>query len=342
MISCGNQCLTCDYPVHMDTYRGCGHRCLYCSVRRKYKIEDVTPLPSAVSLRNFIIGKRTAETKWCDWNIPLHWGANSDPFQPAEIQHRASLECLRILADSQYPFIVSTKNPVMLLHQPYYGIISRCNVVLQISMVCPRYDAVEPGAPKFESRLKAAAALSGRVRRVVARLQPLFPDAVEDAIEQLPRLREAGIHSVICDSFVSVNKQAGMLRQNGSYIFHNDIIAPIMKLMKEECHKAGLTFTCTAGGLSWLSDDPTCCGCAGLEEEFTPNRFHAERIAAGVASEPTPAMTDQPCEQPFKCIGQSTRWMLKCKGKSFAQLMMEQADSYSEWYRGERAIYEGR
>lgn len=209
MISCGKQCLTCDFPVHMDTYRGCGHGCLYCRVRKKYAIGDVSPLPSVKNLQNFISGKRGGETKWCDWDIPLHWGGNSDPFQPCELEHRVSLECLRVFAESGYPFIVSTKNPVMLTQEPYYSTVCKCNMVLQVSMACSKYDKLEPGAPNYEERLRAVAKLSPVVKRAIVRVQPFFPDALGEIIAELPRYKEAGVYGIIVDAFVSAKKAEG-------------------------------------------------------------------------------------------------------------------------------------
>ena len=92
MIRCGSQCLTCDYPIHFDTYNGCQHACKYCYVKNKYSIDNVKPLNTTKSLKNYISGGRNLETKWCDWELPLHWGANSDPFQAAELKHKKSLE----------------------------------------------------------------------------------------------------------------------------------------------------------------------------------------------------------------------------------------------------------
>lgn len=339
MISCGKQCLTCDYPVHMDTYKGCSHGCLYCATRKKYNIEAVTPLRSETGLKNFISGKRSAETLWCDWNIPLHWGANSDPFQPIEEECGESLKCLRIFAESKYPFIVSTKNPVLLTKEPYLSVISECNAVVQISMACAKYDKLEQGAPPYEERLRAAAVLAPRVRRVIARVQPFFPDSINQILAELPRYKEAGIQGIIAEAFVSANKQKGMIREHSVYIFPNELLAPQMKRLKQKCHDVGLEFTCTTGGLSWLSDNTICCGCAGLDD-FIANKFHLEHLALGDAIEPTPAMTDQPCPQPFKCIGQSQAWALHCKGKSFAELMLERADDYCEWWKKEKQYYE--
>ena len=118
MIRCGSQCLTCDYPIHFDTYEGCSHGCKYCFVKHKYSIDNIKPLNTTKGLKRFIKGGRNLETKWCDWNIPLHWGANSDPFQSCERAYRKSLECLRIFAETGYPVIISTKNPVMLTEEP--------------------------------------------------------------------------------------------------------------------------------------------------------------------------------------------------------------------------------
>ena len=62
---------------------------------------------------NFISGARTKETNWCDWDIPLHWGGLSDPFQPCESKYRSSYKCLKIFADENYPFVVSTKGKII-------------------------------------------------------------------------------------------------------------------------------------------------------------------------------------------------------------------------------------
>ena len=182
MISCGSQCLTCDYPIHFDTYKGCSHHCRYCFVNNKYSIDNVKAVNTTKSLKNFIEGKRNFETNWCDWDIPLHWGANSDPFQPCEREFKKSLECLQIFAETGYPVIISTKNPVLLTEEPYVSLLEKCNVVLQISMACSKYDKLEAGAPAYEERLKAVSALKDKVKRTIARVRPYFPDCHRDIL----------------------------------------------------------------------------------------------------------------------------------------------------------------
>lgn len=91
---------------------------------------------------NFISGARTKETNWCDWDIPLHWGGLSDPFQPCEKKYLSSYKCLKIFADENYPFVVSTKGKII-ANKEYLDLIKNCNCVVQISMVCDKYDVLE-------------------------------------------------------------------------------------------------------------------------------------------------------------------------------------------------------
>ena len=139
MPRCGSQCILCDVPVRFDTYVGCSHACSYCFVNRKKDISKIELNESPQQLRDFINGKRTLETKWCDWDIPLHIGGMSDPFQPCEKIHKRTLECLKILAETKYPFIISTKNTLQ-TSKEYLDVLKDCNFVFQESMVCSKFD----------------------------------------------------------------------------------------------------------------------------------------------------------------------------------------------------------
>ena len=230
MISCGLQCVNCDYPVHFDTYTGCSHKCRYCFKAQRSKtiarkMYDIKPLHAVKSVRDFITGKRNLEIVCFDWDIPLHWGANSDPFQECEREYKASLDVLKVFAETKYPFIVSTKNPVLLTEEPYLTLVSECECVIQISMACSKYDALEPGAPKYEERLKAAEILSKHVTRVVARVQPYMIDCKSAIISELPRMAKAGIHGIIVSGYLSPNKHKGMTKSGKYYKFSDAIQA---------------------------------------------------------------------------------------------------------------------
>ena len=338
-INCGIQCISCDFPIHFDTYKGCSHACKYCFVKSKYDISNVKPINTTKSLRNFINGGRNFETRWCDWNIPLHWGGNSDPFQPCEREHHKSLDCLKILAETKYPFMVSTKNPALLLEEPYYSTLKECNCVVQISMACSKYDKLEQGAIPYEERLKTIKPLSEIVHRVIVRARPYFPDCHKDILKEIPRYAEAGAYALNVSSFISKKKQKGMKRYGNSYMFDSDLLYRLYKELKTACHDNGLVFLCAEADLEHMSDSLNCCGSEGLEG-FVGNKFNRSHMALDEEyPEPTDAMKQPDTYQPFKCIGQSQVWANKCKGKTFEELMHEICDEQIDYIKQMRERY---
>lgn len=339
MIKCGSQCLTCDYPIHFDTYIGCSHACKYCYVKNKYSIENIKPINTVKSLKNFIKGNRNFETKWCDWNIPLHWGANSDPFQPCEKKYKKSLDCLKIFAESGYPVIISTKNPSMLTEEPYLSLIEKCNCVLQVSMACSKYDKLEPYASKYEERLQAIKILSKKVKRVIARVRPYFPDTHKDILKEIKRYKEVGVYAISVSSFYSLKKQKGMSKNGNYYTFSNDFLYPKYMELKKQCAKNGIEFLCSECGLDHLGDNLNCCGCNGLED-FKGNNFNVSHLAYDeIKPEATEAMKQNDTYQPFKGIGQNQIWAMKCKNKSFEELMFEIGSERIEWLKYQKEKY---
>lgn len=339
MISCGLQCLSCDYPVHMDTYAGCSHACRYCFANERKSISNIEPLNSTKGLKQFIAGKRNKQTVCFDWDIPLHWGANADPFQPCEKEYRCSLDCLKVFAETKYPFIVSTKNPVMLTEEPYFSLIKECNCVLQISMACSRYDKLETGAPSYRERLKAAGKLSKHVPRIIARVQPYFIDCLDDVLAELPNMADAGIYGIIISGYTTRKKQKGMTREGRKYKFTVDELFPAYKTIKEACHNVGLRFFCSEYGLDWMGDDLTCCGTEGLDG-FKPNRFTLTYLTyAPELAMPTDTMMQAGTTYPFKCIRQTQAFALQIKDKSYYDMIMEYAPGYIDRVQGEREKY---
>ena len=150
---CGTQVILCNLPIRFDTYKGCSHGCRYCFAQKKHNIAKIQKDETVEALLTFIEGKRGRETAWCDWNIPIHFGGMSDPFQPIEKSIRASYDCLKLLAETKYPFIISTKGKLV-MEPEYLELLEKCNCVVQISAVCSKYDLLEPGAPPYRERLK--------------------------------------------------------------------------------------------------------------------------------------------------------------------------------------------
>lgn len=341
-MQCGTQCACCDYPIHFDTYTGCSFCCSYCFANEKPEKNIVAPTNKAVNaLRLFISGKRTSETRFCDWNIPVHWGATSDPFQPLERTERKSLECLELFAETKYPFIVSTKGTLN-AEEPYISLVSECECVVQISAACKQYDALESGAPSFAERMKAVEKLSSKVKRLIIRIQPYFPIYFKEIKENLKAFAGIGVYGIIVEGFSSrqKKKRIGEMEWNGSrYQYPIEILAEHFKELRKEAHKCGLKFFCGETRLQFLGDDLTCCGTFGLNN-FIPNKYNLPHMAYD-ENHPTAteAMKRPATARPFRSMRQTSEWSNRIKDMSF-QEMMNDNEEYIYWLKELKEVYE--
>lgn len=292
---------------------------------------NIKPLDNASCLRAFIKGERTLETNFCDWNIPIHWGGNSDPFQECEKEYKRTLECLEIFAETKYPFIVSTKNPVLASTEPYLSLLKKCDCVFQISAACSEYDRLETGAPAYRERIEAAKILSKNVRRLIIRVQPFFTDKYKNILAEIPTYADAGAYGIIVEGYSTRKKQKGLIK-DGKFCFSVDTLAPMYKTIKQECHNNELRFFCGESRLQFLGDDLTCCGTERLDT-FKPNTFNIEHLAHDKNEvEPTPAMQEIGTTRPFRSKRQSQAWENYIRDRSFEDMMYEIACGYIQRY----------
>ena len=278
-IGCGSQIELCDCPVRFDTYVGCSHGCRYCFVQRKTDISKIKADDCVKQLREFIAGARCVETKWCDWDIPLHWGGMSDPFQPLERRARVSYKALQVFAETGYPFIVSTKGK-LIAEDEYLSLIRKCNCAVQISMVCSRYDVLEKGAPSYEERLEMCRKLSPVAKRLIVRLQPYMVEIHKDVMETIPRLKDAGVFGVTIEGMKFIKKKDGLVRVGGDFVYPKEQLERRYREIKDRCHELGLAFYCAENRLRQMGDAMCCCGVEGLEG-FKPNKNNLIHLFCG-------------------------------------------------------------
>lgn len=321
MIRCGSQSVLCDLPISFDTYTGCSHACAYCFVKRKVDISEVKARASIAGLQRFVEGQRSGETSWCDWNIPLHWGGMSDPFQPCEQHYKISLRALEYLAETQYPFVVSTKG-ALVTEEPYISLLARCNAAVQISMICSKYDKLDKGAPTYDERLEMVRKLSKRVKRVIARVQPYMPEVKTDVLENIPRLAEAGAHGLTIEGMKFVRKVKGMERIGGDYCYPTRLLKADFEEIKHACHANGLRFYSAENRLRTMGDNMCCCG-VGDMHGFKPNTYNATHILNGRKVEPTERMKEVGTAYCFKALNQTTAGQSRISKASFNYMMLE-------------------
>lgn len=288
-VECGSQIVLCDLPVRLDTYAGCSHACAYCFVKAKVDISDVKPDFSEVSLRSFIAGKRTVLTNWCDWNIPIHVGGVSDPFQPAEKVYKNTKRMLEVFAETGYPFVFSTKG--RLAKEPeYLNLIRRCNCVGQVSIASPEYDEYEKGAPPFAERLEIVRALAANTKRCLCRVQPYLPQHHASIFASLEAFAEAGAFGVIVEGMKYKDKRPGTERVAGDFCYKADLLRKRFAELRKEAHRLGMKFYSGENRLRGMGDGLCCCGVEGVLG-FVGNTFNYNHfLFAPETAKATPAM----------------------------------------------------
>lgn len=330
MPDCGSQVVLCDLPVRFDTYKGCSHACKYCFVKRKKDISDIEKGETAKALLNFINGKRSQVLNWCDWDIPLHWGGMSDPFQPAEKKHRLSYECLKVFAETKYPFVVSTKGK-LIIDEEYLALLRKCNCVVQISMVCSQYDVLEEGAPTFDERLEMVKILSKNVKRVNVRIQPYMTQVFNDVKTNMKKFADAGVHGVIVEGMKFAKKKPGLIKVGADFVYDKNILKEHFEQLRDEAHKHGLKFYVGENRLRTMGDSMCCCGIEDLPG-FKPNSYNLCHILNNKDYNVTEGMKKTNTAFCFTSIYQTTLGHKMLEGKTLEDFMIEEYNSKKSIY----------
>ena len=291
MPRCGSQCYLCDLPISFDTYRGCTHGCVYCFANDKRTgskgvFEDVQIGETAVALLRHIQSNRINDTRWADWDIPLHWGGMSDPFQQ------------------------------------YLELLAQCNVVLQISLVCPSYDAFEPGCPTYSQRLDIIRKTAPKVQRLIVRMQPYIPLYVAECLQALADFKEAGAYGVVAEGIKYSSKKPHTVQLGADFVYPMPLLKLHFERLREKAHSLGLAFYVGENRLRTLGDSLTCCGVEGVAG-FKPNTFNLNHILNGDSEvQPTSAMLLENTGYPFKALYQDTSNGNYWSGLSFKDAML--------------------
>lgn len=322
MPKCGSQITICDLPVRFDTYKGCLHACSYCFVKLKYDITNIERSEGAGALRNFIEGKRDKTTAWCDWNIPIHWGGVSDPFQPIEKHFKYSLEALKVFAETKYPVVISTKGALS-AEEPYLSLLGQCNVVMQFSLVSPQFDKLETGAPTFSERIDIIQKVSKQVKRVIVRIQPFVLETKNDILNQIPLYKEIGVFGVTIEGLKHKVKKTGLVKIGADWVYPLSRLKPVYEQIKNACHQNELKFYSAENRLRNLGDDLCCCGIDGLEG-FIPNKYNLNHYVNDRENfTPSESMHLPGTSMCLKAIAQNTSSVEVFKTKSLAEMMNE-------------------
>ena len=322
MLDCKSQSLLCPVPIRFDTYKGCSHGCSYCFVSKKRDISQVEKDNCLKALELFLQGKRTRGTNWADWDIPLHFGGVSDPLQPIELKERLTLKSFELFAKYNYPFILSTKAPQMLLRAEYKEVLKKCNCVLQISAVSPKNDKIEPNCIPYKKRIEIAGEISKAdiVKRIIIRAQPYLPVFLDDILEWLPKMKENGVYGIILEGMKHLRAVEGFEKNGGDYCIPLKTLLKDFVKIKAKCTELGLQFLSGENRTRALGHSLNCCGFEGLEG-FKGNDYNLIHLANMKGVRATKAQSQKGTAECFSGIYQDSLWSKEIKNKSFKELI---------------------
>jgi DNA repair photolyase len=151
----------------LNPYKGCEHGCVYCFARPTHAYLDLSPgldfetrifaKPDAPEL----LRRELAKPGYTPATITL--GANTDPYQPAEREHRISRALLEVLEAARHPVCIVTKGAAVMRDADILGRMAERKLArVMVSVTTLDRDlcrTLEPRAPQPARRLRAVRTL---------------------------------------------------------------------------------------------------------------------------------------------------------------------------------------
>lgn len=168
----------CRYNARLDTYgRGCAHNCNYCYARHLLDFRgNWHPYePAVASLENL----REAVAELEPGSV-IKLGGMTDCFQPAEGEHKRTLETIKMLNERRVHYLIVTKSATCVFPE-YLEVYDKDLAHFQISVTNTddyRGSRYETASPQSE-RIRAIETLSRRGFDTTLRLSPYIPEYVD-------------------------------------------------------------------------------------------------------------------------------------------------------------------
>ncbi|MDH5173526.1 MAG: PA0069 family radical SAM protein [Gammaproteobacteria bacterium] len=176
------------FSQSINPYQGCEHGCVYCYARPTHAYLDLSP---GVDFETRLTYKRNAAallerelarpgyTCSC-----ITLGANTDPYQPVEKEHRITRQLLEVLQRHRHPVAISTKGALVTRDIDILAELAAdglCSVAISVTTLdADLKRLLEPRAASGRARLAAMEALASAGIPVTLLFAPVIP-ALNDA-----------------------------------------------------------------------------------------------------------------------------------------------------------------
>lgn len=181
----------------INAYRGCEHGCSYCFARPTHAYlghsagldfeRQIYVKVNAVEVLRRELGEKRYRPK------PIAMGTNTDPYQPAERQHRLTRGILEVLLETRHPVTIVTKSALVVRDIDILGEMAKLGLV-RVGLSVTSMDHIlsrkmEPRASTPEKRLEAIRLLAAAGIPSGVMAAPMIP-AINDM--EMERILDAG------------------------------------------------------------------------------------------------------------------------------------------------------
>jgi DNA repair photolyase len=186
-----NQSPDIPFDRSVNPYRGCEHGCTYCYARPTHAYLGLSP---GVDFETRLTAKANAAALLdAELRKPgyrpavLALGANTDPYQPIEQEHRITRSVLETLAAFRHPVTITTKSALVLRDIDILREMAKQNLVrVQLSVATLDRDiarTLEPRASTPARRIEALRALAQAGVPTGVIVAPLIPALTDTTLE---------------------------------------------------------------------------------------------------------------------------------------------------------------
>ena len=195
-----NQSPDVPFEQSVNPYQGCEHGCIYCFARPSHAywnlgsgLDFETRIFHKPGLAQLLERELSAPGYVCR---PINLGANTDPYQPAEREHRTTRALLEVLLAHRHPVTIVTKGALVLRDVDLLGRLAQRNLVTVFISLTTLDDALkrvlEPRAASPAARLRTIRELSVQGIPVGVLLAPMIPALNDHEMERLLESAAAG------------------------------------------------------------------------------------------------------------------------------------------------------
>jgi DNA repair photolyase len=319
-LSLTSQFFFCGLPLRLDSYRGCGFQCSFCFARyRGGNAPNAAILPADPNTLERIFNRTIRHNRnvssgvigqLLEQRVPIHFGGMSDPFQQVEERFRVTQRFLDTLLKFQYPTVISTRS-TLVGTSPYLdrlrdmkSVVVQFSFTSSLSQISSR---LEPHSPNPSELLKTMELLSGNGIPVTCRWQPYVPGVSEPPSRFVQNVANVGAQHIALEHLklpVETNHplwsqlltgagrdlrsdylRLGAKLAGREYVLPAHVKLPTILEVRDNVHKAGLSFGVADNEFQYLSDTDCCCSGVdrfpGFEGWFKHQVAHAVRCSRG-------------------------------------------------------------